>query len=189
MLSTPRKVSNSSPAFPVPGCSRALGTCGAASASASFVKGSQLRGRQPRLCRENCLAKLEATPKITVTTGGERQARSFSPPCLPGAVDSTLLPSFSLFLWHSPFPGRLGGSFTRQPGKENRLKPWLRKQREERFRSGARNRPPLLPRRRRCPCAPRARRRGRRPGSGGCRGGGGLPLPRRWEAEPRGGAD
>lgn len=41
---------------------------------------------------------------VTITTGVEGKARSFSPPCLLRALDSTLLPSFSLFPSHSPFP-------------------------------------------------------------------------------------
>lgn len=75
------------------------------SASTSFVKRSQLRVRQRRLFGENCLAKLESTSKITATTGGERPALSFPPPCLLGAFDRTSLPSLSLFLSRSPFVG------------------------------------------------------------------------------------
>lgn len=86
-------------------------------ASTSFVKKSQLRVRQPRLFGENCLAKLESTSKITATTGGERPVRSFPPPCLLGAFDRTSLPSFSLFLSHSPF---VGARVAFPPGNQRR---------------------------------------------------------------------
>lgn len=114
MLNTPRKVSNSSSCFTFLGAAVRWRGAGCLS---PFVKGSQLRGGQSRLCGENCLAKLGTTSKITLTTVEERQACSFSPLCLLEALDSTLLPSFSLFLPHRPFPGCLCGSFHTATGE------------------------------------------------------------------------
>lgn len=107
MPNAPRKVSNSSPCFRLPSAAVRWEDVGGGSSSSSFVRGSPLRGRQPRLCGETCLAKLEATSKIALTPVGERACRPFSPACLLGAFDSTLLPSLSSCLSHSPFAGCL----------------------------------------------------------------------------------